>query len=135
MASYSTTEPIAAPADVIWGAIRNFGDGSIFGVEFGLQGEGVGAVRSVSLGGDAVIKEVCERLDDDAMVLGYGIPEAPGMPFRDYHATMTVRPADGGSELEWAATFEPIDDAAAAEAVISGIYAAGVKALRARFES
>src|SRR5690606_14475258 len=101
------TGSIDAPADEVWQAVRAFTDGTWMGVELTSEGEGVGATRTISMGPTS-ITEACERLDDDAKVLGYTITDGGGMPFADYHSTMTVKPAGDATELLWEANYEPV---------------------------
>lgn len=134
MADHTFTGSIDAPADEVWDTVRNFTDGSWMGVEMTTDGEGLGASRTISMGGNS-ITEQCERLDDDARVMGYTITEAAGMPFEDYHSTMTVNPAGDGTELVWKATYEPVGDPAVATKTLDAIYGGGFAALKKHLES
>jgi len=49
----------------------------------------------------------------------------------DYVSTLTVAPAGSGSVVVWTSAFTPA--AEGAEAVIAGVYEAGLAALAARF--
>lgn len=132
MAEYSHSEKIAAPADKVWATVRQFGDGSWMGVEMMCDGEGEGAVRRIAMGGGS-IAERCERVDDEARVLGYTIVDG-AVPFTDYHSTMEVAEDGRGSLLTWSATYEPIGDPAQAESVVQMIYSNGSQALKRYLE-
>ena len=133
MADYTFTGSIDAPADQVWKTVREFGDGSWMGVDMEVTGEGVGARRTIAMGPSSLTEE-CERLDDDERVMGYTITEASGMPFEDYHATMTVNPEGDGSELVWSATYEPVGDPAVAKSTLEAIYGGGFQALKKHCE-
>lgn len=132
MADHTFTGSIDAPADEVWKVVRDFGNGEWMGVDLDVEGEGVGAHRTLAIGGTS-ITEACERLDDDARVLGYSITDSSGMPFDDYHATITVNGDGSGAEVVWSATYEP-NDPAAATATLDAIYSGGFAALKAHCE-
>ena len=134
MAEYTFNGSIDAPADEVWKVVREFTKGDWMGVEMTSEGEGEGATRTIAMGPSS-LTEKCERLDDEAMVMGYTITEGAGMPFEDYHSTMTVRPSGDSSELVWAANYEPVGDPAAAEATLGAIYGGGFAALKKHCES
>lgn len=134
MADHTFTGSIDAPADEVWQTVRAFTDSSWMGVEMTSEGEGLGATRTISMGPTS-ITEACERLDDDARVLGYTITDGGGMPFRDYHSTMTVKPAGSGTELVWEATYEPVGDPDVAKQTLDAIYGGGLAGLKKHCES
>ncbi|PJA60924.1 MAG: SRPBCC family protein, partial [Rhodobacterales bacterium CG_4_9_14_3_um_filter_71_31] len=75
--------------------------------------------------------EIVERsLGGDAHSYGYAIVSGP-LPVADYVSTLTVAPAGSGSVVVWTSAFTPA--AEGAEAVIAGVYEAGLAALAARF--
>ncbi len=123
------TGTFAASPDELWAMVSDFGglDKFVDGLEpYETEGEGVGAKRSIPMGGGVVV-ETLDALDDDARSLTYSIVESP-LPFKDYAATMTVG-ADGesGSSLTWTGTFEP-DGASKedAEKLAGNIYSGGI---------
>ncbi len=133
MAEHTVTGTIAAPADEVWAQIRDFTGGSWIGLEMETEGEGEGATRTMSMGAGS-LTELCERLDDDARVMGYTITVGEGLPFRDYHSTMTVNDADEGTEVVWSATYEPVGDPEVARQTLDAIYGGGLKGLKRHFE-
>lgn len=134
MADHRFTGSIDASADEVWKVVRNFTDGSWMTVEMSTEGEGLGATRTISMGPSSITEE-CERLDDEARVMGYTITEGGGLPFADYHSTMTVNPAGDGAELVWEATYEPVGDPAVATKTLDAIYGGGYAALKKHLES
>ena len=133
MADHTFTGTIDAPAEDVWRVVRDFTDGSWMGVEMATDGEGEGATRTISMGPSNIVEQ-CERVDDDARVMGYTITEGAGMPFSDYHSTMTVNDAAGGAEILWAATYEPVGDPGVATATLDAIYGGGFAALKKHCE-
>lgn len=94
----------------------------------------VGAVRVLTTGDGAVIREELTAYDPQARTYSYRILESP-LPVASYSATITVLAgSNGGSVVEWKSTFDaaPGADAATARAAIEGIYDAGFESLRAR---
>lgn len=134
MAEHKFSGSIDASADEVWQVVRNFTDGSWMGLEMTAEGDGVGAIRTISMGPSSLVEE-CERLDDEARVMGYTITRGEGLPFADYHSTMTVNPAGDGAELVWEATYEPVGDPAVATQTLDAIYGGGFEGLKKHIES
>ena len=104
-------------ADTVWQRIRDFGDiqswlPGVTGCQ--VQGEGVGAIRTVSVMDGSQVRERLERFDDAQRLFSYSIIEAPGMnSSHNYLATVQVKPNDdGGCEVHWSAHFDAGDTAA-----------------------
>lgn len=133
MATHEFNGTIDVPASRTWETVRAFGNGAWMGVEVTCEGEGVGARRTIAMGDSSLVEE-CERLDDDARVLGYTIVEAGGMPFEDYHSTITIGGDDERTELTWAATYEPVGDPGVATATLDAIYGGGFAGLKKHLE-
>ena len=134
MADHTFIGSIDAPATEVWEVVREFTDGSWSGVEMTGEGEGVGASRTVAMGPTS-ITERCERLDDEAMVLGYTVTDGEGLPFEDYHSVMTVEPDGESTQLIWQATYEPVGDPEVATKTLDAIYGGGFAALKRYVES
>jgi hypothetical protein len=126
----SWTEPIGRSAEDVWTAVRDFGCASWSSVDITVEGDGLGAVRTVHMpNGD--VSERCERLDDEARVLSYSIVAGNPFPISDYLATMTVRPVDeGSSELVWSATWRTDEDPAPLEARLTRFIRGTARVLR-----
>jgi len=135
MASVSMKTEIAAPADAVWDAIRDFNGLPKFVAAIAtstMEGTGVGAVRTLTFGDGGQVVERLESLDEPARTLSYSIVESP-LPLTDYLSTMAVRDLGGGRcELAWSSTFEP---AGAPEAevrqIVEGVYTGGFEGLKA----
>ncbi len=117
----------ASPAQ-LWELVSDFGglDEIMDGIDAcTMEGEGVGAVRTLSMGGGSVVESL-DVLDHESMTLTYSIMEAP-LPFEDYSATMVVGAEGDGSSLSWTGSFLPAGvPAEEAEKLAGGIYEGGI---------
>ena len=134
MASVSKTTRINASADAVWEVVRDFeGVAEWIGpvTDCTMVGEGVGAVRTVTLEGGAEVQERLEALDDAERSLSYSIVSSP-LPIENYLATIHVAAAsDDECEVTWSATFD-VAPAAEAEmkALVEGVFQAGFDGLK-----
>ena len=122
----------ASPAR-LWDLVADFGslDEIMDGIDScEMEGEGVGAKRTMVMGGGPPVVESLDVLDHDGMTLTYSILEAP-LPFKDYSATMVVAPDGDGCSLTWTGTFEadgvPVEKA---EGIAGSIYDGGIAGYR-----
>jgi hypothetical protein len=93
-----------------------------------------GAVRVLTLGDGAAIREELIHHDAKARTYSYKILQSP-LPVVSYSATISVLPgASGGSVVEWKSTFKaaPGTDDATARTTIEGIFDAGLANLSAK---
>jgi mxaD protein len=93
-----------------------------------------GAMRVLTLGDGATIREELIKHDARARTYSYKILESP-LPVVSYTATITVfAGSNGGSVVEWKSTFKagPNTDDATARTTIEGIYDAGLANLQAK---
>jgi carbon monoxide dehydrogenase subunit G len=133
MASVKVSERIEASADRVWGLLRDFGGIHRYaaGIETcTVEGEGVGAVRTLGLPGGAELQERLEALDDASRRLRYAIVAGP-IPLSNYLATVEVRDEGEGCRVDWSSTFEPkgiSEDQA--RGMVEGIYKGGIAGLR-----
>ena len=99
---------IDIPADAIWRVISDFGAASQYlagVVDCTVEGEGVGARRTLTNAEGSTIVERLETLDGIALRLSYAL--LTDTPFRNCVTTMMVRElGQSRAELEWSATFE-----------------------------
>jgi len=127
------SERIEAPAGQVWALFRDFGGVMRYtpGLEACvLEGEGVGAVRTLTLPGGARLKERLEAFDDTGRRLQYSILEGP-LPVEDYLATVEVHEEDAGCRVDWSSGFTaPALEEGAAVGLIEGVYQAGVSGIR-----
>ena len=137
MAKIEVNEEYTASADAVWQRVADFGGIKDWmpGVEScDVEGEGVGAVRAVSIG-PMTIKERLESFDADGRSLSYSIVEGP-LPAENYLATIVVSEQGDGCRVDWTATFdllEGVDEAAIAPAIAGG-YGGALKALKGQLE-
>jgi len=134
MASVSKMARINASAAAVWEVVRDFnGVAKWIGpvVACTMVGEGVGAVRTVTLEGGAEVQERLEALDDAERSLSYSIVSSP-LPIENYLATIQVAAAsDDECEVTWSATFNvaPADETAM-KTLVEGVFQAGFDGLK-----
>ena len=137
--SYATSQDFDLSADALWSIVSDFGDLSWLGknAEYGLDGEGVGAVRWVSMRGAPPVREELRALREDDRSITYALVEGKPMPIDDYVATMRVVDlGDGRSRLEWSSTFSPdgVEDEKAVGSV-QALYTNVLASMKALFEA
>ena len=121
-------------APTVWAVVREFGKldewlPPIVGCE--TDGEGIGAVRTLTLGDGAVVVERLEAHDDAARTLTYSMVDAGPMPLVDYVSTIEVSAnPDGTSTMSWTGSFG-VSGADEEETVgaIEGLYQTGLDAV------
>ena len=124
-------ESIAASAEAVWEILGNFGGIKVGGpiTAFHMEGEGVGAVRTITMGGGQVIERL-ETFDPEQLTFSYVITnqDCP-LPVANYSSVVQItRDGANGCTVEWTGTFEPrgVPEAQAIE-IVTGIYAGGIK--------
>ncbi len=138
MTQATCTVVIHVPADAIWQVISDLGAAGRYlagVVDCTVEGEGVGALRTLTSADGGAIVERLETLDAASQRLSYAL--LTDTPFRNCLTTMAVR--DLGSneaELAWTATFQP-DGLPASEAVdlLEGALAENCRALKQFMEA
>jgi mxaD protein len=139
---------IAAPPAKVWDVIKNFGNIASWhpGVEKAVAegGNGTGATRTITLKtGD--LGESLDEYNAGEMSFGYRLAKenVDVFPVSFYSMMVSVKPADGGSEVEWISrlyradtTNEPPDDKndAAAVKATTDFIKQGLEALKAKVE-
>jgi len=134
MTTTEVKETVNAKAKAVWDILGDFGGIKIGGpiTAFGIEGDGVGAVRTITMGGASVVERL-EAFDANGMSLKYAIinDDCP-LPVSGYSATINVT-ADGDDActVEWVGTYEAkgAPEAQASE-VVRGIYAGGIAGAR-----
>ena len=129
MTKVEVQETVQAKAAAVWPLLSDFAGIKVGGPieSFEVEGEGVGAVRTIGMGGGQVIERL-ERHDEVAMVFSYSIinDDAP-LPVSDYYATIVISPeGDEACHVSWVGTFEPKGEEAKAIKIIEGIYKGGI---------
>ncbi|QDL93906.1 SRPBCC family protein (plasmid) [Paroceanicella profunda] len=145
----TVTVEVAAPPETVWEAIGNFQDMSWHPAVDHLEGQGgneIDATRVLHLKGDGdpTISEILYKYSAEKMSYSYRIEAVAVevLPVTNYSSHLTVKPVEGGSEVEWRGAFyrgypnndppENLNDEAAIAAV-TGVYEAGLHALQERF--
>lgn len=108
MAAILVEHTFTRNADTVWQRIRDFSDLSWLPGVTGcsVEGEGVGAVRTVSTADGGQVIEALTALDDQARTFAYRIVQAPGVREEtDYQASVAVTPSASGCTVTWQATF------------------------------
>ena len=134
MAEVIVRRKVAAPADAAWKVLSDFAgvaDLSPAIESCSVEGEGVGAVRTLGMPGGLSLQERLEAHDETARSFSYSIIGNHPLPFTDYRSTVTIEPQGGDACIvDWRGRFEPKgDDAAGPEGIVRGIYDGGLKAL------
>ncbi len=103
---------INAPADTVWGVIKNFGTFSAWCPravgETSEGGNEKGATRELKLASGRSIKEELKSYDADKMSYSYKIVEVDpaDLPVANYSSTISVKAsASGGSTVAWSGAF------------------------------
>ena len=135
---------VAADADAVWAAIRDFNALpdwhpaiATSHIEDGLPADAVGCIRNFQLVDDGpTIREKLLHLDDVARSYSYDFQDHP-FPVRSYHATIRVTPVTtiNASFVEWWTLFdsESGDEAAMVDLFAKQVFTTGINSLIERF--
>ncbi len=134
MAKFAMKTELNASANAVWQAVGNFGGVRAFITVIQsctVEGKGVGAVRTVTLDGGAVVSERLEARDARARILTYSILTSP-LPLEGYVSTMRVSELPHGrAELNWSCIFEPSGASEEeCQKIVAGVYSAGFAGLK-----
>jgi hypothetical protein len=138
MTQASSTITIHTSADAIWQVISDFRAACLYLAGFvncTVEGQGIGARRTLTSADGSTVVERLEVLDEAAHRLSYAL--LTDTPFRNCLTTMTLRDLDPyQAELEWSASFQP-DGLPASEAValLEGALAVNCVALKQFMEA
>ncbi|MBW7884318.1 MAG: SRPBCC family protein [Caldilineaceae bacterium] len=137
MTHVSSHITIQAPLYAIWQMISDFGAAGEYlvgVVSCTVEGEGVGALRTLTYADDSTILERLATLDEAAHQLSYAL--LTETPFGDCLTTMTVHELGSyQGKLVWSATFEPIGiPANEAMSLLEGTLAVNCLALKQLLE-
>lgn len=134
---------IDAPADSVWGVVRDFNalpswhpliaDSRI---ENGQPADKVGCVRAFRMRDGGQLREQLLSLSDYDYQCVYSILASP-MPLENYVATLKLTPVTDGNRTfaEWSAEFdcEPSRERELSQNIGQGVFQAGFDALKQRF--
>jgi hypothetical protein len=121
---------IAAPADAVWDAVRDFGrvhERVATGFVTDCRMDGADA-RIVTFANGTSARETLTGLDDAARRLGYAIV---GQRFSHYEGTLQVEPSAAGCRLIWRVELAPPDFAD----YVAGQMKLAVPLIKARLEA
>lgn len=134
MATVKVTDRIDASPEAVWALLRDFGGIQKFsaGIEScSVEGEGVGAVRTLGMPGGISFQERLERFDDAGRSLSYSILPGAPLPLADYLATIRLSDDGGACAIEWSSSFEPKGvSEEQGVALVEGIYKGGIAGLK-----
>lgn len=132
MGSVKVVETVGASADRVWELLRDFGGVTRFsdGIQScTVEGDGVGAVRTLSMGG-LKLQERLEAFDDGGRTLSYAIVGDHPLPFDNYLSTIKVVDQGESCTVEWSSTYDPKGEGDQAAGLIQGIYTGGIAGIR-----
>lgn len=138
MTTVQVVEDIEANAIDVWNILSDFGGIKVGGpIEaFEIEGEGVGAVRTITMGGGQVIERL-DQFDEDTLTFAYCIVnEDNPLPVSNYSSIVKITAdSDKSCTVDWTGTFEPkgVDEEAASK-VVRGIYTGGIMGARKALE-
>lgn len=138
MSEVHVKEEIAAPVQTVWEMLSDFGgvakwSAAIESCE--VEGDGVGAVRTLAMPGGLKLQERLESFDEDAKSFSYSIIEPCPLPFTNY--VSEVRITEAGADrctVDWKGRFEPSGDEEQAQKMVRGIYTGGIAAIKKQLE-
>ncbi len=130
MTTVQVVERIEANAQKVWEILSDFGGIKVGGpiTAFKIEGEGVGAVRTITMGAGQVV----ERLDvKDLATLTFAyviLNDDSPLPVSGYAAKVQITPdGDNACSVDWSGSFTPKGDEEAAVKVVRGIYTGGIR--------
>ncbi len=134
MTDITVVESIAANANDVFKILGDFGRIKVGGAitAFEIEGDGVGAVRTITTGGGKVIERL-DEYDTEKLVFGYSIlNEDNPLPVSNYSARVEITADDETTcTVNWSGSFEPKGaDEATASKVVRGIYTGGIAGTR-----
>jgi pimeloyl-ACP methyl ester carboxylesterase len=135
MSEVEVVEEIAAPAAKVWELMRDFGGltkwaSAIESCE--VEGQGVGAVRTLGMPGGLSLKERLEAFDDAGRTFSYAIIGDNPLPLRDYLSVVKITEKGANACIcTWRGTFEPEGGSGEqTQKMVRGIYTGSLAALK-----
>ena len=138
MSEFRLNGDFEIPAEVLWEAVRDFGNVSWLpgDPDFESEGDGVGMIRTIRTPPLPTVREQLKAIDEAGCAIHYTVIDGNPMPVSDYQATMKVIDLGAGrSRLEWSSTWEP-DGVSEADAlkVVEAMYNGVLGAMKANLE-
>jgi hypothetical protein len=132
----SVTGTLNAPAAAVWARVGDFGSLHTYQpglVNCSIDGEGIGAVRTLHLADGRQLRERLEQLDNVARTMIFTFADTD-TPYQEYHCTVHVQDlGDGSSEITWSSICEPRMSEEQARRPLEGAYRAALGALQQQF--
>jgi carbon monoxide dehydrogenase subunit G len=138
------TIAIAAPADKVWGIVKDFGALQNWHPAVAEspadKGNEEGSVRQIKLRSGGALTETLEAYDASKMRYSYRAKDGGALPVTNYTSTLTVKAEGSGAVVEWRGAFyrgypnndpPPDQNDEAAVAAITGVYKTGLAQLKA----
>lgn len=134
---------IDAPAADVWRIVRDFNGLPSWTpfvvesrIEQNMRADQVGCIRNFRMRDGGIIRERLLSLSDYDLSYSYAILESP-MPVEDYIASLALTPITDGNRTfaAWQADFDcpPEREAALVQQIGTGVFQAGLTALKQRF--
>jgi hypothetical protein len=136
MAKVHVRDSFEAPADAIWSYFQDFGGISKWAGPMikscTVEGEGVGAVRTLTFTQGNPLRERLVQFDDADRSFSYAIIGPRDLPVDDYVGSVKLRASGAKSTtIDWIGTFDakgaPEPDA---KRIVEGIYRGAISALK-----
>jgi uncharacterized protein YndB with AHSA1/START domain len=106
-------DTINLPVDNVWAVVSAFGAIKTWMPTIErcrVEGEGIGAVRTVEFGGNSM-QEKLEKLDSQNHTISYQFVEPTGMPLEGGYGTISLKAVnDGTTSITWVADAEKVND-------------------------
>ncbi len=136
MTTVQVVESVKADIKAVWDILGDFGGIKVGGpiTAFEITGEGVGAVRTITMGGAEVVERL-EAYDPDGFSFTYAIiNEDCPLPVKNYSATVSITRDEGGCTVDWTGNFEAKGDEEQAMNLVRGIYQNGIAGAKKALE-
>jgi len=134
MAQVTVEGEIGAGIDEVWKLVSDFvGFIASQGLEVKGEGEGIGMLRTLTIG-DIIIVERLEELNDASHKTSYSIVSGP-IPVTNYLGTIQLTAAgDATTAITWTGTYQPdgVTEEQAAR-MMERTYQGGIKAIQKHF--
>jgi len=138
MCQVALSAEISAPAHEVWETVKDFEDPGKYldaVAECTMEGNGVGAIRTVKIHGGGFGIEKMVHLDEENRIVAYALTNS-SLPLSGYIAVMHVCEIRSDTcELEWSSVFEPKESTAEeAVAFVNDFYAGGFEGMKKRHD-
>ena len=97
-----------------------------------VEGEGIGAIRTIGVAGGAQLQEKLEAHDNGKRTFSYSFVGELLLPLDDYYATLTIiETGVNQCRVEWGSTFTPNGvSEEQAQGMVEGIYKNGIVGIK-----